>query len=47
MSSNGRVDLVQLKALLRAYLRMSANGATLLRARGKPTTLAAVLASVQ
>jgi ABC-2 type transport system permease protein len=44
VSSNGRVDVVQLKALLRAYLRMSANGATLLRARGKPTTLAAVLA---
>ena len=39
----GAIDRVQLRALLRAYLRMSANGASLLRARGRPTTLVFVL----
>jgi hypothetical protein len=39
----GAIDRVQLRALLRAYLQMSSRGASLLRARGKPTTLAFVL----
>lgn len=43
MARASKIDRVQLRALLRAYLQMSSRGASLLKARGKPTTLAFLL----
>lgn len=41
--SPDRIDWIQFRALIRAYLQMAGRGATLLRHHGKPTTLTVVL----